>query len=110
MKAKDFIPDQPESPPSPTPTELEAREWAEGERKRWEALGNALETMHILRDYMEKGDYPKQRLEVQIKPEYRLPWHILLKRLRQAIHDEMAIIIQDLLDAGYEIPEEAKTT
>ncbi len=108
MKAKDFIPDQPESPPSPTPAELEASLWAEDERKRWEALGNALEEMHILGDYLEKGQHPKEGLDIQLKVEMRMSWKILFKRLRQSINEEIAMILEDLLEADQEIPEEAK--
>ena len=105
---KDEIPDQPESPTSPTPAQLEDREWAEDERKRWSALGNALETMHTLGDYLEKGQHPKEGLDIQLKVEMRMPWKILFKRLRQSIHDEMVMILEDLLEADQEIPEEAK--
>ncbi len=102
------LPEPSLDPPCPTPEQLETREWAANERKRWEALGNALEEMHTLHDYLTKGQHPKEGLDIQIKVEMRMPWKILLKRLRQTIHDEMAMILEDLLEAGQELPEAAQ--
>ncbi len=98
----------PQDPPSLTPEELETYQWAEDERKRWIALGDALETIHILGDYLQKGQHPKEGLDIQIKVEMRMPWKILLKRLRQSIHEEMAMILEDLLEANQELPPEAQ--
>ncbi len=104
----DPIAEPPLDPPCPTPAELEASEWAEDERQRWAALGNALEEMHILGDYLQKGQHPKDGLSVQIKVEQRLSWKILVKRLKFAIYEEMAVIIQDLIEANQELPPEAQ--
>ncbi len=103
------LPEQPIDPASPTPEELEEAEWAADERKRWEALSNALETLGILGDYLEKGQHPKEGLDVQTRVEQRISWKVLLKRLKMAIIAEMSMTITDLLDAGHELPEAAQT-
>jgi len=108
MTDKDYVPDQPLDPPCPTPEELEASEWAKDERERWVALSGALETLDILGDYLKRGQHPKEGLDVPIRIEKRIFWKVLLKCLRVAISTEMAVIIQDLLDAGQEPPAESK--
>lgn len=102
------LPEQPIDPSHPEPGELEERLWAADERKRWEALGDALETLDVLGGYLEKGQHPKEGLDVQTRVEQRISWKVVLKCLRAAIQAEMHMTIEDLLDAGHEPPEEAK--
>ncbi len=103
----DKVPDQPTDPPCATPAELEDREWAEVEGKRWEYLSGALENLFDLTANLTCGTHLTEGLMLSLGVERREEWSFVLRKMDEAIKNEMANIRKDLLDAGFAPPEGA---
>ena len=104
---KDEIPDQPESPTSPTPAQLEDREWAEEERNRWGYLSASLENLFDLTANLSCGAHLTEGLMLSLGVERREEWSFVLRKMDEAIKNEMENIKKELLDAGLAPPDGA---
>ncbi len=103
-------PEQPVDPPSPTADKVRVRKWADRERERWGALSNALESLTTAQEYLTEGQEGGPVIEVPVKGRRDQDADILMVSLIKAVTEEMAMIVEDLLDAGCEPPEVAKAT